>query len=413
MEIMSNFAKKMNVLFVTIGDVNPLANGISRVTESLVNSFSSFGWKSYGACFKTAVDSQDLFVEKIGLDFSNEAVVRLRGFIQRRNISRVIVQEVFPVERLIVVRKAVKDCEGCTLFYCIHFNPGKEFVRPSLKAEWWRFLYGERRANALKKTLIAMLPKILYQSIVRKYVRKIYSSIYDNSDYVVLLSASYIPAFMHLMGRDAVRGSRCLSVWNSLSFPESVQFQLKFPKKEEVLIVSRMAERQKRLSVALKVWSSIEKSGRFSGWKLRVVGTGPDENYYHRVARKLKLERVSFEGAQNPIPYYRDAALFMMTSAYEGWGMTIVESLQMGVVPIAFATYSALCDIVKDGETGIVVQEGDILGYTRQMMRLMESPEERERMSRNAMGDCRRFAIDNIAAMWRRCLEDSVSSKSK
>ena len=40
--------------------------------------------------------------------------------------------------------------------------------------------------------------------------------------------------------------------------------------------------------------------------------------------------------------------------------MTLLESLQMGVVPIAMNTFPAIQDILNDGENGYVVEWGDI-----------------------------------------------------
>ena len=61
-----------------------------------------------------------------------------------------------------------------------------------------------------------------------------------------------------------------------------------------------------------------------------------------KLAKGLRLERIFFEGRQDPRPYYRESSLFMMTSLYEGWPMTINESLQFGCVPFAFDVNSVI-----------------------------------------------------------------------
>lgn len=40
-----------------------------------------------------------------------------------------------------------------------------------------------------------------------------------------------------------------------------------------------------------------------------------------------------------------------MTSAFEGFGMTLVEAQQYGVVPIVMDSYKSLHDIIKNDET--------------------------------------------------------------
>ena len=66
---------------------------------------------------------------------------------------------------------------------------------------------------------------------------------------------------------------------------------------------------------------------------------------------------------KNPLRYYEHASIFMMTSAYEGWGMTVIEAMQNGVVPIVFNSYSAVYDILTDEEDGIIIENNDIKNY--------------------------------------------------
>ena len=73
-------------------------------------------------------------------------------------------------------------------------------------------------------------------------------------------------------------------------------------------------------------------------WNLKIVGAGEDYDYYKEYIEKHIIERISLEGQQSPEPYYEEAKIFLMTSKMEGWGLTLTESLQRGVVPIVFNT---------------------------------------------------------------------------
>jgi glycosyltransferase involved in cell wall biosynthesis len=44
-----------------------------------------------------------------------------------------------------------------------------------------------------------------------------------------------------------------------------------------------------------------------------------------------------------------------MTSAYEGWGLTLTEAQQMGVVPIAFDSFGAVYDIIENEYNGLII----------------------------------------------------------
>ena len=90
----------------------------------------------------------------------------------------------------------------------------------------------------------------------------------------------------------------------------------------------------------------------------------------------------------------------MMTSAVEGWGLTLTESMQTGVVPIAFDSYPALHDIITDGYDGFIVPDDNINEYARILISLIQDKELREKIARNCLISSKRFEIDKIIPQW-------------
>jgi glycosyltransferase involved in cell wall biosynthesis len=175
-------------------------------------------------------------------------------------------------------------------------------------------------------------------------------------------------------------------------------------KNKEVLIVTRLDETQKNVSFALKVWKILQKKG-LHGWSLIIVGHGPDEVFLKKIVKKYRLSNVSFEGKQMPIPYYETASIFMMTSDFEGWGMTLTESQQMGVVPIARDSYLSLHDIITNGYNGCIVKNNDIEAYADKLQWLMANDEERKQIALNGLKSAQRFTSDKIADRWVEMME--------
>ena len=90
----------------------------------------------------------------------------------------------------------------------------------------------------------------------------------------------------------------------------------------------------------------------------------------------------------------------MMTSLCEGWGLTLLEAQQMGVVPIAFNTYEALQDIIQNQYNGILIPERNIQEYTSQLKILMTNSSTRQCLAVNAINSCRQYDIDHIVQKW-------------
>ncbi len=398
----------MNILFVNNSEINPLNSGIQRITYVLARAFTSRGHRCYGANFeKDTPSSNELFIDTLKLDYSEDSSLRLAAFIRRHNIIRIIVQECMPLIKLKVVSQAISDIDTCKLYYCNHSAPGKEFVRPSLNVEFYRLLHQSGKKNSLFKTAVALLPPSLYSAFIRSRVQKDYSYIYRHADRVVLLSRRYIPIFQKLSGLTDCETSHFIGIGNSLSFPQNLPSEKIAEKQKEILLIGRLSDRAKRFSTALRIWQQIEHSRQFPDWRLKIIGSGPDEKYYRHLAQKLRLKQIDFEGKQNPQPYYQRAAICMLTSAYEGFGMVLTEAQQMGVVPIAFDTYTALHDIIENKRNGIIVPANDNKTFTEQLSTLMKNTELRNEMAQNALIDCQKFSEENIIRQWLSCLLQS------
>lgn len=80
------------------------------------------------------------------------------------------------------------------------------------------------------------------------------------------------------------------------------------------------------------------------------MGDGDDKDLYLELSRRLGLKNISFEGRRNPLDYYRKSAVFLMTSLFEGFGVTLTEAQQMGVVPMAMDSFDAVHDIIVHGK---------------------------------------------------------------
>ena len=232
-------------------------------------------------------------------------------------------------------------------------------------------------------------------------VRRIFTSASDPTatvDKVILLSSHFKKPFLeysHLKDDSKIR-----IIHNALSFHSFYDLANYNHKKKEVLIVSRLEEEPKRISLALKIWKEIETDHTLSEWKLKIVGHGKMESWYKSLVIHYGLQRVFFEGTKNPEPYYNEASIFMMTSSFEGWGLTLTEAQQYGCVPLAFRSFASLTDIITDKVNGFAIPNDDISLYIKQIKLLMTDEKLRKSMSANAIESSKQFSIEIIIKKW-------------
>ena len=187
---------------------------------------------------------------------------------------------------------------------------------------------------------------------------------------------------------------------NALTFNEFADAADLFKKKKRVLIVSRLDEVQKRISLSIAIWREIMQDSKYRNWSLEIVGNGPNRKQYEDIVKKHSVPNVVFKGEQIPQKFYLEDSIFMMTSKSEGWGLTLTEAQQFGCIPIAFNTYESLQDIIINGENGYIVEDSDVAAYVEHMKKLMDSEDLRICMMKNAIECSKRFNIENIGRLW-------------
>jgi glycosyltransferase involved in cell wall biosynthesis len=99
---------------------------------------------------------------------------------------------------------------------------------------------------------------------------------------------------------------------------------------------------------------------RVPGVTLDVAGRGPLEPALKSYARELGLDNaVRFLGFVSPVERaIEDAAIVVVPSVGEGFGMVALEAMERGR-PVIASAVGGLPEIVADGETGLVVPAGD------------------------------------------------------
>lgn len=135
----------------------------------------------------------------------------------------------------------------------------------------------------------------------------------------------------------------------SLAKAEPLDRRMRYPDfKKLVLVVARL-EKEKNAAASLRAFAGISKTDTTAG--LVVVGSGSQRVPLETLARDLGLaEKVVFEGAQDPFPFYKSADLVLVTPEYEGFGMVIVEALAAGCPVVSY-------DVGIAREAGAIIAE--------------------------------------------------------
>lgn len=249
------------------------------------------------------------------------------------------------------------------------------------------------------KSIIGRIGYPLFRFLEREKNLRYIDKHIKYSDKFIFLSPLFLDQYKNLRNYDD-KGSKLDFVYNPLVFDSFITKEEILIKKKEILFVGRLVEDHKQVSRILKVWQLLSKQNLISDWKLIIVGDGPDKNMYENIVKKNELKNVSFEGKQDSLPYYKQASIFVMTSAYEGLAMTLLESLQNGVVPVVMDSFLSVHDIIEDKKNGIIIENSDIIKFADELKILMLDNYKRNIMALDCVESCKKFSIDTIANKW-------------
>jgi glycosyltransferase involved in cell wall biosynthesis len=134
--------------------------------------------------------------------------------------------------------------------------------------------------------------------------------------------------------------------------------------------------------------------------ELRMAGRGKDMERVRSMARELGIERnVQFLGAVSEAERQRlfaGAAVQLMPSRFEGFGMVAAEAMAAGV-PLIAAASGSLPEVVDAPRGGVLVPAGDARALAGAALALMDDPAARETLSRSARESARRFEWGAVA----------------
>ena len=111
----------------------------------------------------------------------------------------------------------------------------------------------------------------------------------------------------------------------------STDLHKKYPQFDRIILMASRLSREKNFPRAFAAFNILLQ--RYPKTGLIVVGSGSEEKKLQHLCKKPGLtEHIFFEGWQNDLAsYYKSADLLLMTSDYEGYGLTIIEALATGL----------------------------------------------------------------------------------
>ena len=176
---------------------------------------------------------------------------------------------------------------------------------------------------------------------------------------------------------------------------------------KRVIAVARYSH-EKGIDLLLEAWAQVEK--RTEEWRLEIFGDG-DTTAFNALIDKLGIDRnrCQLHGRTNDVEQeYLKSSIAVCSSRYEGFGMVIIEAMACGLAVASFDCPWGPRSIIKDGEDGLLVKNGDVGKLADALVTLIQDSAKREAIAKNAIQSVKRFQMDKIAEQWRLLFESVI-----
>ena len=195
------------------------------------------------------------------------------------------------------------------------------------------------------------------------------------------------------------------TIYNPVVFPENVAQKPTDVPGNYILFFGRLEEEIKNFSLLLKAFSvsKIYETGN----KLLIIGDGSNKDFILDKVRELQLENqvqiLPFQ--KNITPYIQHAKCTILTSRFEGFPMSIIESLAAGIPVISVDCETGPKEIIQNNHNGLLLPNHDENALANAIKSMIEDEKLYQICKNNAQKSVEHLSLTTIAQQWKQLLE--------
>lgn len=175
------------------------------------------------------------------------------------------------------------------------------------------------------------------------------------------------------------------------------------PKKNIILAAGRLnAWYVKGFDLLVNAWGDIAK--QYPNWKLQIAGKDNESirnSLLHIAMEKGVDSQIEFIGYQYDMQHiYQQAAIFVLSSRYEGFGMVLIEAMSQGCAPIACDYKNRQKEIITSEDEGLICPVNNCVAISSALRIMIENEKYRELVQKHAIERSKFYTLDNIMNRW-------------
>ena len=167
----------------------------------------------------------------------------------------------------------------------------------------------------------------------------------------------------------------------------------------KTIITSGRLEKPKNFQSLINAFSLVSKL--HSDWKLEIYGEGSQRRELQDMINRLETKNIFLKGyTDNIYEKLAQSSLFVSTSIFEGFGLSIIEAMSCGLPIVSYECPCGPKDIIEDNKSGFLITVNDERKLAEKINLLIEDQNLRKRMGSNAREASEKYKIEKIIPIW-------------
>jgi len=161
-----------------------------------------------------------------------------------------------------------------------------------------------------------------------------------------------------------------------------------------ILAVGRFHDACKGFDLLIEAFNLLEDKS----WRLVFAGGSKEEGQYLLdLARPEIISRIDFLGVVKDMDLiFAKAGIFVMPSRSEGFPNALAEAMAAGCACVSFDFIAGPRDIIRDNESGLIVESGNVEALAKTIDKLISNTERRNQFEQTAIATRNQFREDII-----------------
>jgi glycosyltransferase involved in cell wall biosynthesis len=195
-----------------------------------------------------------------------------------------------------------------------------------------------------------------------------------------------------------------VTIHNPIAFPESVAQKPEGIPENYILFFGRLEEKIKNFTLLLNAFQQSKVYD--NGIKLLIIGDGLSKDFIKTKIKEFQLEDVVqvLPFQKNITPYIQHAKFSILTSRFEGFPMSLVESLAAGIPVVSVDCETGPREIIQNKFNGLLVPNHDEKVLAKAVSDMILDENLYQTCKNNAQKSVEKLSLTNIARQWKHVL---------